>query len=128
MKVTPEQMEAVLRLDGPNRYSFFIKGVASFQEAWGLYDNGWAMLGDDDGKQVFPLWPAKEYAAACKTGSWANFEPRLISLQDLIEDVLPTLEKEGVLPGVFPTPERKTVTPEITQLLADLHTEKSRYE
>lgn len=128
LKVTPQQMEAVLKMSGPERYDFFVKKVVSFEEAWGLYDDGWAMLGGDDGKEVFPLWPAKEYAATCATKNWANFQPRLISLADLLGKVLPTLEKEGVRPGVFPTPERKTVTVDFKQLVADLQTETKRYE
>jgi hypothetical protein len=128
LKVTPQQMQAVLAQPGPKRYSFFIKKVADFEEAWGLWDDGWAMLGTDENEEVFPLWPAKEYAAACATGSWANFKPRMIPFADLINDVLPKLEKEGVLPGIFPTPQRKATTPTIEELLRDLRTEASRLE
>jgi hypothetical protein len=122
LKVTPQQMQAVLAQPGPKRYSFFIKKVADFEEAWGLWDDGWAMLGTDENEEVFPLWPAMEYAAACATGGLGEFQAAhdsdSVRRSDLIDDVLPKLEKEGVLPGIFPTPQRKAVTPTVDETVA----------
>ena len=43
MKITNKQIEAVLKLDGPKRYSYFIKVAADQRSIWGLYDEGWAL-------------------------------------------------------------------------------------
>lgn len=118
---------AVLALPGNKRYQHFIKVVADRQEAWGLYQDGWAMAGTDDGAAVFPLWPEKEYAEACAQQEWAGYEPREIELDHLMEVVLPQLKTEGSLPGVFFTPSSKGVTPAVDELLAALEEELQNY-
>lgn len=121
------QIDAVLKLAGPARYEHFVKQVADWEEAWGLYSGGWALSGTSDGRRVFPLWPAREYAAACRTDEWANYEPTAIPLADLIDELLPSLERDGVLPGVFYTTSDKGVTPSAHQLLDDLKAAASEY-
>lgn len=121
------QIDAILRLAGPARYEHFVKQVADWEEAWGLYRDGWALAGTSDGKQVFPLWPAREYAALCGRDEWAGYEPAAIPLADLIDGLLPSLDKDGVLPGVFYTPSDKGVTPTVRQLLDDLKAAASEY-
>ena len=65
MALNPKQIAAVMALPGPRRFEHFIKVVADRQQVWGLYDDGWALAGTDDGAAVFPFWPAEEYALAC---------------------------------------------------------------
>lgn len=127
MKISPKQLEAVLALPGPKRFEHFVKVVADWQEAWGLYSEGWALAGADDGSTVFPLWPAREYAAACAQGEWAGYEPRVIGLADLTEVLLPKLKADQVLPGVFFTPSSKGVTPSVEELQAALERELQNY-
>ena len=123
-----KEIEAVLKLPGPKRYSHFVKVVADWEEAWGLYDDGWAMAGGEEGVLVFPIWPAREYAELCATGVWENYTPESIPLKDLLEELLPKLKEDGVLPGVFYTPSDKGVLPLADQLLEDLRTECEKYE
>lgn len=128
MNLNPKQIEAVLALAGPKRYEHFIKQVADREEVWGLYRDGWAMAGDDEGRKIFPLWPRSDYASLCVTGDWQGYEPSSFPLTDLMEELLPKLERDGVLPGIFYTPSDKGVIPSIPQLLADLREELKRYE
>lgn len=118
---------AMLSQPGPSRYEHFIKRAADFEQVWGLYKDGWAMASTNDGQQVFPVWPSKEFAALCATGDWAACEPKAISVYELIEDVVPTLEEEKTAIGIFPTPNDKGVVPALNQLLADLNAELQRY-
>ncbi len=127
MKVSPRQMEAVLALSGVERLDHFIKVIADWQEVWGLYQDGWALTGADDGTTVFPLWPAKEYAQLCALNEWKEFKPRAISLIDFTEVLLPRLKMEGVLPGVFFTPSSKGVTPPVDELVSALEAELQKY-
>lgn len=128
MTLSQKQIEAVIRLSGPERYNHFIKQVADSEEVWGLYKDGWALAAMSDGTEVFPFWPAKEYAALCAQNEWAGYEPHMIDLENLIEELLPMIERDGVLPGVFYTPANKGVTPSISQLLEDLQRELQWYE
>ena len=127
MAVNPKQMAAVLALPGSKRFEHFIKVVADWQEAWGLYQDGWALAATDDGATVFPLWPAKEYAQICAANEWAGHEPRAITLSDLIEVLLPKLEQDGVLPGIFFTPSSKGVTLSVSEFKAALDAELQNY-
>jgi hypothetical protein len=100
-----ERMQAVLRLPAARRYTYFLQRVAESGEVWGLDGEGWALALDDAGRDVLPLWPTPEFAAMCATRLWSGFQPRAIKLQELLENVLPQLEEEGMPVGIFFTPE-----------------------
>lgn len=127
-KISEKQIESILKLDGPARYDHFVKQVIGWERVWGLYNDGWAMGSDDDGHPNFQLWPAREYAVLNAVGEWAGFEPSEIPLEDLINELLPKLRRDGVGLGVFRTPEGKSVMPSIDQLEDDLRNEMTRYE
>src|SRR5687768_9383241 len=103
-RVTQKQMEAVLRLDGPARFQHFIKFVADTETVWGLWRDGWALLGDNAGREYFPLWPAREYAEAYRGTDWADHEASEIELDDLLDELLPKLRAANKGVAVFPTP------------------------
>ena len=115
-----KEIQAVLRLDGPSRYEHFIKRIVDTEEVWGLWKSGWALMENSEGLPVFPLWPAREYAELNRIGDWADYEPKAISLLELLDDLLPSFTKRGILPGVFPTPGGKGVTPTADELATTL--------
>lgn len=127
MIINEKQLVAVLGLPAPKRYSNFIKTVVDCEEAWGLYDSGWAMLESPNGHLVFPLWPAKEYANYCAIDTWANYIPKSISLNTLIVEFLPQLQNKGIVPGVFYTPEQGSVDVTMNRLIDDLQEEMKNY-
>ena len=127
-KFSGKQTESILKLPGAERYAHFIKRVCDSEEAWGLFDDGWALAETDRGQKVLPLWPASEYAALCATGDWARFQPRAIPLKDLLDEVLPSLEEKEVLPDIFFTPQSWGVTPDTALLRTDLERELTRYQ
>jgi hypothetical protein len=127
MAMNPKQLAAVFALPAARRFEHFVKVIADRQQAWGLYDDGWAMAGTDDGRPVFPLWPRGEYAEACALDAWAGYTPNAIPLDDLMRVLLPKLRSDGVLPGVLPTPNSKGATPSIDELIAALEEELRRY-
>src|SRR4051812_6675474 len=102
-RTTEKEIQAVLRLDGPARFNHLVQRGVDSEAAWGLWKNGWALMENENGTQVFPLWPAREYADVHRTGDWAEYEAREIPLADLLDDLLPKLAQGGVVPGVFPT-------------------------
>ena len=127
MKLNPKQIETVLALDGPRRYEHFIKQVADSEQVWGLYRGGWALASTDEGLPVFPLWPAKEYAELCQQNDWVECEPLSIPLDELIEELFPDLENDGVLIGVFYNSTGDSVIRPVSQLLEDLNNELEKY-
>ena len=127
MKISQEQLEAVVALPGPKRYAHFVKVVADWEEVWGLYNGGWALAATDEGRPVFPLWPAKEYALLCVAKDWTDYEPEPFPLEEFMNELLPKLRDDMVLPGIFYTPSDNAVTPTVDQLLADLNEELEDY-
>jgi len=126
--MTQQQIEAVLKLEGPARYDHFIKVVADRGQAWGLHCDGWALAGEAEGIPVFPLWPAKEYAELCAAGDWSGYQPQAIDVDDIFDGLLPSLRERNTLLGVFPTPEGKGVVPDLEDFERDLTTELARLE
>ncbi len=128
MQLNRKQIEAVMTLPGPKRYSYFIKVAADWEEIWGLYADGWALAATDDDQPVLPVWPAKEYADLCANGKWSGYVPKSISLESFMGELLPNLAKDGVLPGVFYTPSDRGIVPSVDALLAELNAELSLYQ
>ncbi|WP_061250474.1 DUF2750 domain-containing protein [Leptospira interrogans] len=127
MKISQKQIEAIIALSGPIRYKHFIKTIADREEVWGLFNDGWALATTDDNERVFPLWPAIEYAQLCAANEWADYKPVSFSLTSFMDELLPNLKNDGVLAGIFFTPQSKGVTQTVDQLLEDINIELEKY-
>ena len=121
-----QQLADVVTLSAPQRYMHFVRQVAENGEVWGLYRDGWALARTDDGTLVFAMWPASEFADLCAEFEWDGYEPQSFPLDDLVQDLLPQLEEDGVLPGIFYTPGDRGLTPTIYMLRVDLERERKR--
>jgi len=121
-------MEGVMALPAAKRYSHFIKVAADQRKVWGLYSDGWALAETAVGQRVFPVWPAREYAELCARDHWSGYEAREIDLDTLFEILIPKLKESGTVPGIFPTPNEKGVTPDFSQLESDLRNELTKIE
>jgi len=127
--INAKQIKAITSLSGNKRYAHFIKVIADTAEVWGLYqDDGWALAATDEGIAVFPVWPAKEYAQLCVKAEWENYEPKLISLDEFMNELLQQLKCDAVLPGVFPTPSSQGVTLAVDELKAEIEHELLNYK
>jgi Protein of unknown function (DUF2750) len=127
MATRPKEVEAILKLDGPARFKHFVKLAVDRGKVWGLWASGWASGTDDAAASVLPLWPAREYAELCRVDEWADYEPREITLEALLDDVLPGLRGRQMRAGIFPTPKGKWVLPTLEELDAALRAEMERY-
>lgn len=127
MSFSQKKIDAILSLPGEDRYKHFVKVVVDTEQAWGLYQDGWAMASTDDDQLVFLLWPAEEYARLCAVNEWKNYQAKPITLQDLMQSLLPKLKQKEELPGIFYTPSGKGVTPTIEGIEESLKEEMSKY-
>lgn len=130
MAWTPTNMEIkkVSALDAEGRYRYFIKRVADIEEVWSLGSDGWALAGDDDGRQLVPIWPHPIYAERCATRAWAGYEPRLILLKDFLRKWVPGMKRDNRLAAVFQTEAGKGVPVEPDRLREDIETELENYD
>jgi hypothetical protein len=125
--LSDKEMAAVMRRDATERYKHLIKRVADHELVWGLWSEGWALMGDDSGREVVPIWPHAPYAAACAKDDWSGYEPRQIDLSEWMERWLPGMKRDRRLVAVFPIRQGKTATVEPDDLLRDLEEELQRY-
>ena len=125
--MNPQKIAHVMSLSSEERYKHFIKVVADWENVWGLYNDGWALSGTDCGETVFPVWPAKEYAELCAKNEWSEYEACSFSLEDFINEILPTLISDSVLVGVFSTPDKGCITISGAELIDDLVVELDKY-
>jgi len=121
-----KEVDAVLALSGPRRYDYFIKKVAENEELWGLFNDGWALAGTDEGQEVFPVWPEKVFAEMCIEKGWDDNKAKPINLFEFMEDLLPELNEDRIIPCIFYLPSDKGVIPSMEQLLEDLRAELQR--
>lgn len=126
MALDAEQVKDVVRLPAQQRYAYFVEHVAQAGEVWGLYRNGWALATRDDGTLVFALWPEREFALLCAEFEWEGYAPQAFGLDELIDDLLPRLQEDGLVPGIFRTPGSKGTMPTPGLLKADLQDEVRR--
>lgn len=98
----------ILDLPAPDRLAHFLQLTADWEEVWGLKDpDGWVVrrAGGEPGElEAFPLWPHMAFAAACAVGAWEGAAPESISLDELLDSLLPLLDEGGLRAEVFPTP------------------------
>jgi hypothetical protein len=123
MAIDTRQVQDTVMLSGPQRYEYFIRRVAQTGTVWGLYRNGWALAKKEDGSLVFPLWPDREFATICADYEWTGYQPQSFSLDELVDELLPQLEQDGIATGVFYTPGARDVMPSAGLLLRDLDDE-----
>lgn len=119
----------ILKLSTEERYDYFVRKVADFEEVWGLKENdGWALLGDNNGRVLFPVWPEKEFAEICAIDTWSAYEPIAIDLDDFLEILSPRIKKDNLFYSVFLTPENKGVIISPEELCTDIEDECQQYE
>ncbi|MCJ7933144.1 MAG: DUF2750 domain-containing protein [Chryseobacterium sp.] len=90
---------------------------------WGLSDNSWALLGDNNGNQILPLWPEKEFAQLCAVEQWKEYKPESIELDNFIQKWIPGMMNDKTLVNVFLTPDAKGTVISPDDLNSDLQDE-----
>jgi hypothetical protein len=121
MPTDANALQTVVMLPAPQRYEYFVKHVVRTGEVWGLFRQGWALAKKDDGTLVFALWPTREFAQLCAEFEWEAYTPQAFTLSELLDELLPQLQEDGIVPGVFRTPGSKGVMPTPNLLRVDLH-------
>lgn len=128
-KMNDKEFQAVLLLPGKKRYEYFIKRVTDWEELWSLRDeNGWVLMGDNEGNKLVPVWPHIRFAQANATGEWDGCSPKAIRLSMWLEYWIPGMLRDHRLVAVFPTPLNTGVVVSPERLRIDLEIELSLYE
>lgn len=121
-----KELATVSGLTPEKRYEYFIKKVADYEEVWSLYKDGWVLSQDDFGNTLFPIWPKEEFAELCAVNEWSKSEIKAIDLYEFIENLAPSLKKDGIKFDVFSNNE-SSILRDIDNLLRDLNEELENY-
>lgn len=128
MADTNKKIENILKMSESERYDYFVRKVADFEQLWGLNNNGWALLGDDKGNRILPIWPEKEFAQLCAVDQWKSYSPEVIELNNFLEKWIPGMLNDKTMLNVFLTPNSKGTVVSPDQLDEDLQDELEQYE
>ena len=107
-----EERRQVLALPARERYGLFLQITVD-----------WVLSSGADGRDVLPLWPHPAFAEGCAHGSWEGASPAAVPLDELLDDLLPLLEEDGIRVAVFPSPQGEGVLVDPGELQRDLKAE-----
>ncbi|WP_158091427.1 MULTISPECIES: DUF2750 domain-containing protein [unclassified Pseudomonas] len=121
------KLRNLLALGPEERLDYFVRKLVDFEQAWGLYDSGWATSACDAGEAV-PFWPEAALAESCATGAWAGFSARPIALDEFRGRWLPGLQADNRACQVFPVPTHPGVLISPDDLAGLIHDELDQYQ
>jgi hypothetical protein len=124
----PDKQINILNLSPQDRYRYFIRKVADFEEVWLIHENGqYVTLGDKEEQIAIPVWPEKEFAELMLTDDWKTYTVENMDVHDFVE-WLDTLEEEGNKVAGFPDIELKGVVVTADEMKNHLIYELQQYE
>jgi hypothetical protein len=119
-----KEIAAMVSAEGKKRYEYFIHRVCDTGKVWGLFDGGWASLGDGTTKMI-PFWPHEAYAIRFATGDWSSYAPKEIDLDVFMDRWIPGMKADGVGPAIFPVGNGTSVVVNLADLEANLRHERA---
>ena len=127
--VSDKELAAVLALPGPDRYGYFVRSVADWEEIWTLRtSDGFVLLATTEERPLVPVWPHRRFADACAETEWAGAEATSITLEKWLQAWTPGMTNDNRDVAVFPVPSGQGVVVTPDRLKEDLLAERSQYE
>lgn len=98
----PEEIDALLASPAAKRLEYCLEEAVRLEELWGLEgDDGWVRVRLHQGQAgALALWPRQELAALAATDE--TEQPGRLGLEELMDFVLPELERLGQKVALFP--------------------------
>lgn len=124
----PSKMDNILNLSAEDRYGYFIRKVADFEEVWLIKDqDGYAIFGDQENKTTIGVFPEKEFAELFLTDTWSNCVLESKDLNVFME-WLDKLENDNIQIAGFPNKDLKAIVVEPKEMKSHLFFELQQYE
>ena len=109
-KLNEKQLASIPKLAEHERFDYFLKKVADWEEIWSLHSpEGWVELSSADGDECFPVWPHPDFAAAWAVDDWADCKPKAIDLETWLSRWTAGLERDNTLVAIFPVDEEEGI-------------------
>ena len=112
--LSDRQFESIQKLPDHERYDYFLKKVARWEQIWSLHSpQGWVELSSTDGEECLPIWPHPDFAKIWAVDDWSDCQPKAINLELWLQRWTAGLERDNTVLVVFPVDEEKglVVTP-----------------
>ena len=124
-----KEVESVSKLIPLERYRYFIKKIADYEELWTIIDeNGDYALSDIDDIVLISFWSAKEYIYSNLEQGWANCKPIKLTLTDLEETIFDLIDSRNYLINVFPVNGKSGFIIDLDEFTRDLSNELKNYQ
>lgn len=109
MKLTDKEISALLDKSAEVRYKYSIKRVADADCLWTIFSSdGCYCLIANNGYQMFPIWPFKEYAEIYLGGKTVGFDVVSIDLNKFESEMIDIICGNNFPLAVFPISDDDT--------------------
>jgi len=128
-RINSKHLTNVQKLPAPERYDYFVKRVADWQEAWSVQGDKGLLTGTDDAGIIYiPFWAHRMFAEMCTTGEWSNGRIVRVGIRELMDKMLPQLEADQQRVYVMPVPSGTGIPVDPRRLRHDLLSELAKIE
>lgn len=121
-----KEINEIIKKTSYERYEYFIKNSVYFGEIWALYNEGWAIIEDDKGNEILPLWPNVEFAKMFIKSEWIGYTPIAINLNEFINEWIDDMEDDKLKASIFWV-DGESIIPELSKLKSDIKNEMKKY-
>lgn len=129
MNINPKELENVSRMKPFDRYEYFIRKVADFQELWTIVDEeGEVALSEIKDNKLVSFWTSEPFIESNLSGGWKNCSAFKLHLEDLDETIFPLISDNNYLINVFPVNGKSGFVVNIDEFIRDLNEELEQYE
>ncbi|MEB4759083.1 DUF2750 domain-containing protein [Chryseobacterium indologenes] len=123
-----KEIDNVILLEPSERYKYVIKKIADWEVFYTLVDKeGGYVLSEIEGKTLFPIWSAEEFAKLCMISGWQDTRIKKLDLDDLENEIIDFIADSNYLINVFPVYDRTGFVVSLTEFSKDLSEELKNY-
>lgn len=128
MNLHKKEIENVSKLKPLDRYNYFIRKIADFEELWTIVDkNGDIALSKVDDNILVSIWSAKDFIKSNLDNGWKKCVPLKLNLDDFEKTIMPLIIKNNYLINVFPANGKSGFVVNINEFIKDLNEELEQY-
>ncbi len=116
----------LLELSRQDRFKYLVRNSADSQRVWGLKtDENWLIFRDEDGDEIFPVWPHEALADKCCFAEHKALgaKPHAITVDSFVNACIPDMLESSVGFGVFYDSNRKGLVVDGRDLKAAIENE-----
>lgn len=121
------KIKNIINLNADERYNYSIREFVKLEKIWAVSIlDSWLTFVDENGDEVFPIWPHKEVAEICifEEMKVKEYVIESIDYEKFKKFCIPDMNNDKILFGVFYNDKRQGNIIEGDSLLEDLEMEE----